>query len=144
MKKILLTLAVTLVAAPAILRAEAAPVNVPVSSQVTVAGPVEELVKLMDKLFALVGTDGNVDDLTPAQMSQFFQIASDMEALKSKHASYKLTAADREVLVRWARSTNEKLTGEKMTASEIAELREELAAYKTFAELTEDLDIANL
>ena len=139
MKKILLTLAVALLAAPGLLRAEvmAAPVTV-TTSAVT---PVDDLIKLMNKLFALMGNDLSTDEMTAAQMTQFLQIASEIETLKEKNASYKLTATDRENLVRWARTTNEKLSGEKMTAAEIAELREELNGFKTFADLTAELDV---
>lgn len=139
MKKILLTLAVALVAAPVFLRAEALAAPVTVTS--TAVTPVDDLIKQMNKLFALIGNDMNTEDLTAEQMTQFLQIAQEIENLKAKYSSYKLTAADRETLVRWARSTNEKMSGEKMTAAEIAELREELNAYKTFGDLTSDLDM---
>lgn len=139
MKKILLTLAVALVAAPVFLRAEALAAPVTVTS--TAVTPVDDLIKQMNKLFALIGNDMNTEDLTAEQMTQFLQIAQEIENLKAKYSSYKLTAADRETLVRWARSTNEKMSGEKMTAAEIAELREELNAYKTFGDLTSDLDV---
>ena len=139
MKKILLTLAVALLAAPALLRAEV--VTAPVTVTTTAVTPVDDLIKQMNKLFALIGNDMNTEDLTAEQMTQFLQIAQEIENLKAKYSSYKLTAADRETLVRWARSTNEKMSGEKMTAAEIAELREELNAYKTFGDLTSDLDM---
>ena len=139
MKKILLTLAVALVAAPGFLRAEA--LTAPVTVTSTAVTPVDDLIKQMNKLFALIGNDMNTEDLTAEQMTQFLQIAQEIENLKAKYSSYKLTAADRETLVRWARSTNEKMSGEKMTAAEIAELREELNAYKTFGDLTSDLDM---
>lgn len=138
MKKILLILAVVLVAAPGMLRAEA--VTAPVSATATAVTPVDELIKQMNKLFTLVGNK-ELEDLTEAQLNQFLQIATEIENLKAKYSSYKLTPADRENLVRWARSTNEKLNGEKMTAADVAELREELNAYTTFGDLTEELDM---
>ena len=139
MKKILLTLAVALVAAPGLLRAEA--LTAPVTVTATAVTPVDDLIKQMNKLFALMGNDMTTDDMTLEQMSQFLQIAQEIENLKAKYSSYKLTATDRENLVRWARTTNEKLSGEKMTAAEIAELREELNGFKTFADLTAELDV---
>ena len=142
MKKILLTLAVALLAAPALLRAEV--VTAPVTVTTTAVTPVDDLIKQMNKLFALIGNDTNVEDLSAAQMTQFLQIATEIENLKNKYASYKLTATDREALVRWARTINEKINGEKMTAEEIAELREELNAYQTFGDLTDDLDLSDL
>lgn len=142
MKKILLTLAVALLAAPGLLRAEA--VTAPVTVTTTAASPVDELIKQMNKLFNLIGNDTNVEDLSLEQMGQFLQIVSDIETLKNNYSSYKLTATDRENLVRWARATNEKLNGEKMTAEEIAELREELNGYVTFGDLVEDLDLNNM
>ncbi len=142
MKKILLTLAVALVAAPGLLRAEA--LTAPVTVTATAVTPVDDLIKQMNKLFALMGNDMTTDDMTLEQMSQFLQIAQEIENLKAKYSSYKLTAADRETLVRWARTTNEKLNGERMTADEIAELREELNSYKTFGDLTDDLDLNDM
>lgn len=142
MKKILLTLAVALVAAPGLLRAEA--LTAPVTVTTTAVTPVDELIKQMNKLFSLMGNDMSTDDMTLEQMNQFLQIAQEIENLKAKYSSYKLTAADRETLVRWARTTNEKLNGEKMTADEIAELREELNSYKTFGDLTDDLDLNDM
>lgn len=142
MKKILLTLAVALVAAPGLLRAEA--LTAPVTVTATAVTPVDDLIKQMNKLFALMGNDMTTDDMTLEQMSQFLQIAQEIENLKAKYSSYKLTAADRETLVRWARTTNEKLNGERMTAEEIAELREELNSYKTFGDLTDDLDLNDM
>ncbi len=142
MKKILLTLAVAFVAAPGLLRAEA--LTAPVTVTATAVTPVDDLIKQMNKLFALMGNDMTTDDMTLEQMSQFLQIAQEIENLKAKYSSYKLTAADRETLVRWARTTNEKLNGERMTADEIAELREELNSYKTFGDLTDDLDLNDM
>lgn len=139
MKKILLTLAVALVAAPGLLRAEA--VTAPVSVSTTAVTPVDELIKQMNKLFTLIGGDKDIEDLSSEQMKQYLQIASEVERLKANYSSYKLTATDRETLIRWARVTNEKLSGEKMTATEIAELRDELSGYVTFGDLTEELDL---
>ena len=71
MKKILLTLAVVLVAAPGMLRAEA--VTAPVSATATAVTPVDELIKQMNKLFTLVGNK-ELEDLTEAQLNQFLQL----------------------------------------------------------------------
>ena len=142
MKKILLTLAVALLAAPGLLRAEV--MAAPVTVTTTAVTPVDDLIKQMNKLFALMGNDLSTDDMTLEQMNQFLLIAEEIENLKAKHASYKLTATDRENLVRWARSINEKINGEKMTATEITELREELNGYVTFGDLVDELDLKEM
>lgn len=144
MKKIFLTLVVALVAVPGYLCTTATAASVPASSEETVQGPVDDLIKQMNKLFALIGNDKDYEDLTAAQQGQYRQIAADINALREKHASYKLTPSDREILIRWARTTNEKISGEKMTATEVAELRDELNSYVTFGDLTEDLDLNEL
>lgn len=143
MKKILLTLVVALVAVPGYLRTAAVAASAPVSSRMSLQGPVEELITQMNALFKLLGKDKSVEDLTPAQMKEFQVIDGKVETLKTQYASYKLTATDRETMVRWARTTNEKLSGKKMTVEEIAELREELNGYKTFGDLTEELDLSD-
>lgn len=146
MKRLFLTLALALVAAP-LFRAEpavAAPSAAPLSSLAALQGPVDELIAQMNALYKLLGNDLTTDNLTADQMKQFTAIASRIEDLKDKYSSYKLTATDREMLVRWARTTNEKMSGEKMTAAEVAELRTELNGYATFGELTAELDPSDL
>ena len=136
MKKILLTLAIALVAAPGFISetALAAPVNVTVEN----AGPVEDLIKLLDKLTTLTKIRG--DKMTAEQMAQVEALASKIQAMQEKYSSYKLTDADREALVKWAKRTNEKM-GEKLTAEDLAEMRKELNGFTTFGELTADLDL---
>lgn len=138
MKKWFLILVLALVAVPATLRAEAAPA--PVTAAKTALSPVDELIKLMNRLYALMGKDMTTDNMSPDQLNQFLQVAQEIENLKAKNATYKLTATDRESLVRWARTTNERINGEKMTAAEVAELRNELNGFTTFADLTEELE----
>jgi len=136
MKKILLTLAIALVAAPGFISetALAAPVNVTVEN----AGPVEDLIKLLDKLTTLTKLRG--DKMTEAQMAQVETIASKVQAMQAKYGSYKLTDADRDALIKWAKKNYDNM-GEKLTAEDLAEMRKELNGFTTFGELTADLDL---
>ena len=137
MKRILQSLiAVLLVAIPGMIRAEA--VTSPVSFAVTAVSPVDDLIKTLNKLFALTA-DKELEDLTDAELNQFLQISTEIKNLKDKYVSYILTPTDKEKVVRWGISNYERLSGEKMTAADIAEMREEVNSYTTFSELTEEL-----
>lgn len=143
MKRVILPLLAALLLAPATL--QAAPAVAPVSTSVTAVTPVDDLLKLLNPLLKIMmQSDGDAENLSKEQELKFNALVGSVNTLKSLYGSYQLTSADRESLLRWARAKAEEFYGEKMTAEEVAETRAELAAYKTLADLIDDLDLETL
>lgn len=138
MKRILLPLMAALLLAPATMKA--APVAVPTSVTVATVTPVDDLIKLLNPLLKLLLAvdDG---DITDAQIAQYNALVKKINNLNATNGSYKLTSADREALLRWARANSEELTGEKMTPEDLAEARQELNDYITLSDVINDLEL---
>ena len=140
MKRFLLPLLAALLLAPATVKAVPAPVSAP--STVASVTPVDDLIKILNPIINLTIKIEEVgeENITLDQTSQLLELYGKLQNLQKTQGNYRLTDTDREELLNWVKTTTYKMTGEKMTAADMAKSREELQQYKTLNDLMNDMN----
>ena len=140
MKRILLPIIAALLLAPVTIKAAPVTVN---PSTITAAGPVDELLKILDPLLKLAAEMEQLDDddITLDMMTKALNLYEKMASFQALYSDYELNDLDRAKLLNWMKRIYKEMTGETMTESDIAEAREELKDYETIADLLGDMDL---
>ena len=143
MKKVLITLALAILFVPCQLKAAPVAMAAPVPAGVTAVTPVDDLIKILNplmKLYTAIQAKGE-ENMTLEEMGKVLEYVGKLQNLKDNYGSYRLTDADREHMLGWAKQFAIDYMGETPTAEDMAEARASLKEMKTLNDLLEDLDL---